>query len=300
MQKRVLSRAFGMFIGEVKDQQEAKQQITETQRVLDLTRKDLRREGKELHLMGNKFEADIANFKKVLRDQQDVHAYDSVVQLKDKKAICKRVIQRMLQTHLTVAFDCFCVAIHLRVAHRTTVTNTINRTLKEMFERWFEYFDYEQKCVGEEQLVDDKPCRIEQAKRMSKAWHWWDMYLKVVRRLQEQAVMSEMAKTEKEELNPAVECVKQRRTEQAKRIVQRELAHQRWLRAQTKKVASYRRSAQKGKVGGMLPVSLDSRHRDLSFPPSLTPPSPRSLYRDLSLSLSLPPRSLSLTLRDLA
>jgi hypothetical protein len=324
MQKRVLSRAFGMFIGEVKDQREAKQQTTETQRVLDLTREELRREVKELHLMGNKFEADIADFTKVLRDQQDVHSYDSVVQSKDKKAICKRVIQRMLLTHLAVAFDCFCVAIHMRVAHRTTVTKTIRRTLKEMlsvrrrtlremFERWFEYFDYAQECVGEERLVDDKQCRIEQAKRMSKAWHWWDMYFKVVRRLQGQSVLSKMAKTEKEELNRAVECETQRRTEQAKRIVQRELteqakrivqrelAHQRWLRAQTKKVASYRRSAQKGKVGGMLPVPpLDSRHRALSLPPSLTPASPRSLYRDLSLSLSLSPRSLSLTLRERA
>jgi len=309
MQMRVLSRAFGMFIQEVKDQQEAKQQITETQRVLDLTREELRREVKELHLMGSKFQSDIANFKTVFRDQQDVHAYDSVVQLKDKKAICKLVIQRMLQTHLAVAFDCFCVAIHLRFAHRTTVTKTISRTLKEMFERWFEYFDYEQKCVGEERLAEDKECRIEQAKRMYKAWHWWDMYLKDVRRLQGQSVMPEMAhfqmgKTEKEELNRAVECEKQRRTEQAKRIVRRllhsELAHQRWLRSQTKKVASYRRSAQKGKGGGMLPVPLDSRHQDLSPPLSLTPASPRSLYRDLTLSLSLSPRSLSLTLRELA
>jgi hypothetical protein len=42
-----------------------------------------------------------------------------VAKTENKKARCKRIIQRMLHRQLTVAFDCFCEAISLRVEHRT-------------------------------------------------------------------------------------------------------------------------------------------------------------------------------------
>jgi hypothetical protein len=147
MQQRVLARAFGRFIQEVMDsiqrmaQQEGKNQIAETERVLNLTREELRSKVKELNLVGNKFELEITKFKKALMDQDDVRAYDRVVQSRGKKTLCTRIINRMLQAHLAAAFDGFCLAIHLRVANRNTVMKTIGRWRSGLYKAWSSWVD---------------------------------------------------------------------------------------------------------------------------------------------------------------
>ena len=110
--------------------------MADTQRVLNLTREELCSKVKELNLMGNKFELEVTTFQKALRDQEHVRDYDRVLQSIDKKTICKRIIHRMLQAHLAAAFDGFCVAIHLKVTHRTTVTKTISRWRTGLYKAW--------------------------------------------------------------------------------------------------------------------------------------------------------------------
>ena len=125
---------------------------------------------------------------------------DRVDQLRDKKAMCKRMIQRMLHTHQAAGLDCFSEAIRVQVAHWTTVTKTISRwrtpVVKEMFERWLEYLDV--------------VCQEVQAEAHAQA---------------KQQIADELAQ-EKGVGEERVSKEKQRRTVQAKQIVQRLLYSQ--------------------------------------------------------------------------
>jgi glucan phosphorylase len=81
--------------------------------------------------------------------------HDRVAQSRDKKAKCKRIIQRLQHTHLAAAFAWFAEGIRLLVAHRTTVKKAISRwrtpVVNEMFERWLEYLDDVKQKVKEDE-----------------------------------------------------------------------------------------------------------------------------------------------------
>jgi hypothetical protein len=189
MQQRVLARAFGRFIQEVMDsiqrtaQQEGKNQIAKAELVLNLTREELRSKVEELNLMGNKFELEITKFNKVLRDQDDVRAYERVVQSKDKKFLCTRIIHRMLQAHLAAAFDGFCLAIHLRVAHRNTVMKAIGRWRSGLYKAWSSWVDNAKDLRRKRNLLERMNLRMRSV-FYHKAWASWDMHVQEVRRLQ--------------------------------------------------------------------------------------------------------------------